>query len=184
MIHPRADHYANVLARRYPGASDDLLQLYPAEDYVSTGAAQAQIRSDIIMNCPSLNMARIYSQHNPVWLYHFTYDVKSVFQPLARTLLGRNSAPMGTFHATDLGFVFDTPLLTSVNRETDRVVKHFFQQAWGNFARTGNPNDGLLPQWDNFDPARDNYLSLNEASSNEDGFRAGYCDYWLDPATP
>ncbi|RLU02120.1 MAG: carboxylesterase family protein [Ketobacter sp.] len=184
MVHPRAEYYEEVLARRYPDASERLLELYPVENYVSTGAAQAQIRSDIIMNCPSLQMARIYSRQNPVWLYHFTYDVKSVFQPLARTLLGRNSAPMGTFHATDLGFVFDTPLLTSVNRETDLMVKHFFQQAWGNFARTGNPNDGLLPPWENFDPTRDNYLSLNEDPSNLEGFRAGYCDYWLDPSTP
>lgn len=178
-IHPRPADYPEVLERRFPGQSEALLQLYPLEDYVSTGATHAQIRSDIIMNCPSLNMARIYSQQNPVWLYYFNYDVKSAFQPLAQFLLGRNGAPLGTFHATDLGFVFDTPLLNSVNGEQDRIVKRYFQQAWGNFARTGNPNDGELPFWASFDPALDNYLALNANPSNETGFRAGYCDYWL-----
>lgn len=182
MIHPRADRYAAMLEQRYPGQGEDLLRLYPLEDYASTGAARAQIRGDIIIHCPTLNMARLYSRKNPVWLYHFTHEVKSAFQPLARALLGPNSAPLGTFHATDLGFIFDTPLLNAVNRNQDLLVKHYFQQAWGNFARTGNPNDGELPYWAPFDPALDNYLSLNAAPTNEPGFRNGTCDYWLEDA--
>ncbi|HET8706803.1 MAG TPA: carboxylesterase family protein, partial [Pseudomonadales bacterium] len=142
------------------------------------------IRSDSIMNCPTLNMARIYSAHNPTWLYHFTYDVKSFTQPLAQFFLGKNSAPLGTFHATELGFVFGSPFLTSLSSDSDRIVKHIFQRSWGNFARTGNPNGDTVPQWDAFDPARDNYLDLNAAPSNKDGFRAGYCDYWLNKLDP
>lgn len=172
--------YRDFLESRYPGQGDVLAALYPFENFRNAGDAHAALRGDLIMKCPTLNMARTYSVHNTTWHYYFTQDVSSLTLGTVSLLFGRNPPRLGTFHGSDIGFIFDFPLATSSYQKSDRAVKNFMRQAWGNFARTGNPNGPGLAQWEPFDAARNNYLELKYPPENRDGFRGNACDYWFE----
>ena len=96
--------------------------------------------------------------------------------------LGFKSNPpeLGTFHSADVGYLFEFPLLSGLIRPSDQRTRDLFQQAWGNFARTGNPNGEGVPQWDRYDSARDNYLVISGEPENRERFRNGKCDFWFE----
>ena len=131
------------------------------------------------MKCPTLNMARVYSSHNDVWMYSLEQDVFSVVMEVISLGFKRNAPELGVFHTADIGYLFEFPLLSAIYGESDRRVRDLFQQAWGNFARSGNPNGDGVPQWDAFDPERNNYLVISGEAENRDDFRQGACDYWF-----
>lgn len=184
IFHPDADGYAKFLERLYPDQNETLEALYPVADYPSSGSAHAAILSDSVMRCPALNFARLYSSAgNPTWLYHFTYQVHGAFNELGKVLLPPNAAQLGTYHSTDTAFVFGIPIFAALNTSTDKAVQYQFQQSWGNFSRTGDPNGSTVAAWQAFEQQRDNYLEINPDFPNRDGFRAPYCDdYWIPRA--
>lgn len=180
LAHPDdAAGYATFMEARYPGQGEDIVSHYPFADYPSAGEAHAQVRGDLIMKCPTLNMARLYSTHNNVWMYSLEKDVFSVVMEVISLGFKRNAPELGVFHTADIGYLFEFPLLSGLFNESDRQVRNIFQQAWGNFARTGNPNGDEVPQWDAFDPERNNYLVISAEPENRDDFRQGACDYWF-----
>jgi para-nitrobenzyl esterase len=181
LSHPDdAQGYAEFMESRYPDQGADIVQRYPFENFDTAGQAHAEARGDFIMKCPTLNMARVYSQHNPVWLYSLEQDVNSIVMELIALGFKKNPPKLGTFHTADVGYLFEFPLLSAITRASDRTVRDTFQQAWGNFARTGNPNGDTVVYWEAFDSTRNNYLVINGEPENRDDFRQGACDYWFD----
>ena len=174
-----AQGYEAFLHDRYPEAADLLLEQYPFEDYPNAGYAHADIRGDMIMKCPTLNMAQLYSQHNATWMYSLTHVPFSPVFEVISLLFKENPPALGAFHTADIGFLFDFPFITTFTRPSDRQVRAFMQQAWGNFARTGNPNGEGLPHWQVFDSNQNNYLDINAQPSNQSNFRNGACDFWF-----
>lgn len=179
--HPgNAEDYEPFLDSRYPGRGADFSVFYPMENYNNAGHAHAALRGDLLFKCPTLRLAQAHSAANPVWMYHFTHDVYSPFFSFVTLGFGENPPPLGTFHSAEIGFIFDFPLLTSFTRPSDRKVRALFQQAWGNFARTGNPNGPGIPDWEPFVDHRNNYLEINATPSNQDNFREGACELLED----
>lgn len=180
LAHPDdAEGYAELMEQRYPGQGQAITERYPLTDYANAGAAHAQVRGDLIMKCPTLNMARVYSSHNNVWLYSLEQNVFSVVMEVVSLGFKRNAPELGVFHTADIGYLFEFPLLSALVSDSDRRVRDLFQQAWGNFARNGNPNGEGVPYWEPFDPARNNYLVIQGDAENRDDFRQGACDYWF-----
>lgn len=72
----------------------------------------------------------------PVWEYRFSYVADSVGQP-------------GAQHATDIPFFFDTTAIKYGDKTTakDLAVGKTISRYVTNFAKTGNPNGGGLPDW-------------------------------------
>lgn len=174
--HPdNADAYLDFLNERYPGQGEILAMLYPFENYDNAGAAHAVYRGDLLFKCPTLNMAQLYSEHNNVWHYYFTHEVISPYMSVIASSFGDNPPKLGAFHAADVGFLFDFPILSWTFRPADRSVKRFIQGAWGNFVHTGDPNGQDLPHWDMFDSNINNYLDLGESQTNKNNFREGMC---------
>lgn len=181
LAHPDDDAgYAEFMEQRYPGQGAEIVQHYPFADYPTAGQAHAAARGDFIMKCPTLNMARIYSRYNNVWMYSLEHDVQSVVMGLASLGFKSNPPQLGAFHSADVGYLFEFPLLSAVYRSSDAIVRDTFQQAWGNFARTGNPNGVGVPEWSVFNASRNNYLVISGAPENRDDFREGRCDYWFE----
>ena len=172
--------YAEFLEQRYPGQGAEIALHYPFDQYPTAGQAHADIRGDFIMKCPTLNMARTYSQNNDVWMYSLEQDVHSIVMGVAALGFKSNPPALGTFHSADIGYLFEFPLLSSLARASDKRVRDIFQQAWGNFARTGNPNGEGVPEWAAFDIDRNNYLVISGEPENRDNFRNGRCDYWFE----
>ena len=180
LAHPDdAEGYADFMEQRYAGQGDDIVALYPFADYQNAGSAHADMRGDLIMKCPTLNMARRYSAFNDVWMYSLEQDVFSVVMEVIALGFKKNAPPLGVFHTADIGYLFEFPLLSAILTPSDRTVRDLFQQAWGNFARNGNPNGDGVPVWNAFDPALNNYLVISGQPENRTDFRQGACDYWF-----
>ncbi|MDY6920956.1 MAG: carboxylesterase family protein [Pseudomonadota bacterium] len=181
LAHPDdAEGYAEFMESRYPGQGEDLAALYPFADYPNAGSAHAQARGDLIMKCPTLNMARTYSEHDSVWMYSLEEDVFSVVMSIVALGFKDNAPELGVFHTADVGYLFEFPLLSAQISRSDRRVRDLMQQAWGNFARTGNPNGEGVPYWAPYEAIRDNYYVIQGQPDNRDDFRGDACDYWFE----
>jgi len=171
--------YLALLAKDFPGEETALASLYPLGNYPTSGQAHADLLGDDMFHCPALDTAHAWSAHNNTWLYHFTHDINSLYSAITALSFGENAPEVGTFHGAEWAYIFDDTLFATRDLTARHMLHDLFQNAWGNFARSGNPNGESVPQWDTFDAARDNYLDISESPQNRDGLRAGYCDYWL-----
>ncbi|MGD9159338.1 MAG: carboxylesterase family protein [Desulfobacteraceae bacterium] len=91
------------------------------------------------------------------YLYYWEYT------PLKKDVIGQmaEERPMVSpwsraLHGTDIGFVFGTvglrygKNLSGDEAELSWKLVEQTQAAWYNFARTGNPNNPLIPEWKTF----------------------------------
>ncbi len=85
----------------------------------------------------------------PSWLYQFNRLPLSEKQTL------------GAFHAAEISFVFDShsPFLERTAADDDLTIA--MGRYWTNFAKTGNPNGAGLPDWPQYDPDTDAWLTFN-----------------------
>ena len=64
---------------------------------------------------------------------------------------------MPTPHALEIGFVFDnvakSESMSGIGPEQQRIAD-LMSEAWIAFARTGNPNNKLLPNWPAYDATK------------------------------
>jgi len=103
-----------------------------------------------------------------------------------RTPPGRES--VGATHASELEYVFNTfgtfGLMQSPAAHygaVDLAISDAMQQYWTNFAKTGNPNGGKLPQWPEFDPAARAYIEFTDVRpAAREGLRRPYCDLYIE----
>jgi para-nitrobenzyl esterase len=146
----------------------------PAPDPV-LGSAIAQWATDSQFRCGTV--AEL------VW--HSRAGNRSYQFQFSRVPPGRES--VGAAHGSEIPYVFGT--LSAAGRAAnapkydskDSAVSDQMQQYWTNFAKTGNPNGGTLPQWPKFDPAARAYMELTaEGPVAREGLRRAACDLFLE----
>ena len=118
--------FVDAVLARYPAATDaDVAVVAPVLETESRFVATAALT------------ARAASKVSDVYMYRF-----SRVAPSSRSAWG------GAAHTSEVPYVFDN---TSGNAsqfdEIDRTVSRAMADAWVQFAKTGNPNGGGLPQW-------------------------------------
>jgi para-nitrobenzyl esterase len=105
------------------------------------------VAADQMMIEPSRFMAAMASAAGqPAYEYRFTYVAESM----------RKQWP-GAPHATEIPFVFDTVEARYGNdlAPPDKATAQAANTYWVNFAKTGNPNGGGLPDWPAYTPQGD-----------------------------
>ena len=116
------------LANGGQGHSDPLL-----------GGAGAQWMTDTVQRCAAIMEANWHAAaRHPTWQYQFE-----------RSIPGRE--PAGSFHGAEVSFVFgtldragpDKPAYTDADNKASEQI----QEYWTRFAKTGDPNGGVLPLW-------------------------------------
>ena len=146
----------------------------PAPDPV-LGSAMAQWATDSQFRCGTV--AEL------VW--HSRAGNRSYQFQFSRVPPGRES--VGAAHGSEIPYVFGT--LSVAGRAAnapkydskDSAVSDQMQQYWTNFAKTGNPNGGSLPQWPKFDPAARAYMELTaDGPIAWEGLRRAACDLFLE----
>ncbi len=94
----------------------------------------------------------------PVYLYRFDYET---------TKLGGHIRSM---HGTEIPFVFNnvknTSWMVDDTPQTNALAAQM-SGAWAAFARTGNPNTGVLPKWPAYDTKNRSTMIFNLTSRVE-----------------
>jgi para-nitrobenzyl esterase len=123
--------------------------------------------TDGVFACESRRVARVLaSQGVPVYLYELT---RALDHPKAHKL--------GATHSIDLWFVFGT-MDGGIGLSYDELpLSGAIQDAWGRFARTGNPDGAGLP-WPRYTVERDQNVVLDVVPSIGDHLKAEECDFW------
>jgi para-nitrobenzyl esterase len=109
----------------------DLIETYrKADDY---GDSVIHLLGDVLIRLPEIRFAEANSHRQPTYMYLFTYRSTSTYKNY------------GSCHGMELPFVFgvidDLDVIVFTGRDTHReALMNQVQQAWVNFARTGNPS--------------------------------------------
>jgi len=141
-----------VVEERYPGTSEEFLKVYAAaSDSEASGAYLASLR-DIFFTLPMRKWAqRTSAGKSDAYLYSFTHH-----PPIA------NSAYFKSFHAAEIAYVFNNlERLEGANYTTeDHALADSLSSYWVNFATSGNPNGGTLPEWPMYSAERAAHMEL------------------------
>ena len=130
--------YRAFVRARFPAELvDEVLARYPAETDAAVSVAAPLLDGESRLVAPTVVMARAASNISAVYMYRF-----SRVAPSSRAAWG------GAAHTTEVPYVFDnTTGDASQFDEIDRTVSAAMAGAWVQFAKTGNPNGGRLPEW-------------------------------------
>ena len=177
--------YRADTARWYPDKdTDQLMALYPLQRYDTAGSADADMMGDKAFVCTTQQVADILSDAgNPVYRYHFSQQVDSLLawmMPL--TSSDPNPPTIGTIHTAELPYVFGNPSIYGIFSTADHFhLRQTMMRYWTRFARTGNPNGGLLPAWPRYDTAGRAFLRLDTPIRTGNNLKRSECAFWLAP---
>ncbi len=156
---------------------DKALALYDGYGTHDPKLVAMEITSDMGMNNGTRYVARLIAKAGkPVYLFHFGYVTQSA----------RATNP-GARHASELVYVFNTPGSRTTRSQAptavadaDRKVAREMNTYWANFAKTGNPNAGGLPNWPAYTLANDDTLefTMNDGPIPRANFKAAKMAFW------
>lgn len=112
-------------------------QAYPNRSVADVLYAESFLR------IPALQMANDHARQAPVYNYLFTWDTPVM-----------DGIPM-SYHTSEIAFVFNN--IDKAQKATGGTTQAYaladkMSRAWGNFAKTGNPNAQGLPKWTDYTP--------------------------------
>ena len=130
--------YRAFVGARFPAEFvDAVLARYPAPTDADVAVVAPVLETESRFVATAALTARAASKVSDVYMYRF-----SRVAPSSRSAWG------GAAHTSEVPYVFDN---TSGNASQfdaiDRTVSRAMADAWVQFAKTGNPNGGRLPQW-------------------------------------
>jgi para-nitrobenzyl esterase len=144
------------------------------------GDSVIHLLGDLLMRLPAIRFAEVSSPRQPTYMYLFTYRSTSTYKNY------------GSCHGMELPFVFgvidDLDVMTFTGRDTHReALMNQLQQAWANFARSGDPSAlGLV--WRRYDEKTRATMELGLQSRVVDDPNSAQRRLWddlpFDGATP
>lgn len=135
-----------------PQDAKAVLTLYPSGPD-ARAAMHLAGHDRLMMSGASWAAARARHAHAPLYYYDFTH-----------VMPGYTAADYGSFHSSELPYVFGTldTLAGRIWTQKDRKIAMLMRAYWVNFIKTGNPNGSTLPKWTAFDPSRNNVMALSK----------------------
>ena len=141
----------------HPEASDLIDSLHAA--YGTLGALD-RLETAAFMRCPGQTLAKtLATAGRSVYVYEFD-----------RARPGAMEAGLGSYHGSEIPYVFDTHDGWLPTDEADRSLTEFMSRAWTRFAATGHPS----PEWPEFSETG-NVLILNETRDTAPPASAALC---------
>ena len=142
-----------LLLRVYNASTADAVLRRYADG--SPTARLALILRDSLFACPARRTAAaLAASGGRAWQYLFDYDLRWDVSRLG----------LGTYHASELSFVFRNRG-KHIFDAADERVEAAFSRLWGAFAHDADPSAGAPPAWPAYDTADEAVLRVNDASS-------------------
>ncbi len=178
------DHqYSLELKERYPLTYQKVAALYPLSGYSNANQAMADILGDKTFVCRSQQLAQHLAESgSQVYFYYFTQPVDSHMLPIL-SLFGGNGMTLGTFHASEIPYVFGVESIFGKLDEAAMNTSFVMQQLWGSFSYHNKPISlPSQPIWPLFEPATGSVLNLNSPLKIINGLKQEKCEFWNQPS--
>lgn len=163
-----ADSYALEIERVFGSdARNRIIAAYPVSTYASPQQAFVQLTTDAQFTCTSRRVARVIAgaQKQQVFRYVFSHTMTN--DPQLKQ--------QGAGHTIEHAFLF--PFAGKYGpTDADRAVQRLMVGYWTRFARTGNPNGGGVPQWQQGGDGA--YLEISAEPLVKRGPDSAKCDFW------
>jgi len=167
----------------YLGIFQDLnitqrIQQQPRYHYQSFNDARiplSNVITDYWFRCASEKfVAGAYAAGSPAWAYRFNhlYSNASIFHTFGLPVI----CSTAVCHASELPFVFQNVPNFTTFTDAELLLSKQMEAAWGNFAKTGNPNGPGAPNWPPWEPSSRLTLVLNDTMQTES--TASLCGFW------
>ena len=183
--------YANITAAEYnatipalygPTLGAEILKAYPAKAYTQPVLALAAVLTDQTFACTARQVDRWVSRYVPTYAYEFNDE------NAPEDSLPPSGYPFGAAHATEIQFLFTTPVLPGTPNLTakERVLSSDMVQYWTSFAKRTSPDSGKVPEWEPYADGSDVFQSLVPPNpAPETGFAADHhCGLWAPLINP
>ncbi len=145
------DNYIAAVKQRYGSHADEVLRVYHATNDAEAKRAAADLQGDNFIGYSTWKWLELHRKTSGSPVYRYEFD-----QPLPAGTPAMPSFELRVPHASDIEFVFETlperhiPW-TPAWSEADWRASQMLATYWTNFAKTGNPNGGGLPNWPTYD---------------------------------
>lgn len=149
--------------------------------------------SDAQYVAPVVHTADLHSaEHRNSYLYVYDYQTKNGDYPQRQ----------GCIHGEELTYVFGAPLVGGLNHfvknytKSEMLLSETTMIYWSNFARTGNPNEGLendanhasrqerskykIVEWTAYEAVHKKFLNLDTKPKLKNHYRAHRLSFWLN----
>jgi len=151
-----ADAFREQIQRRFGEHANDFFAVYPAGTDKEAARSQFDMSRDQTFGVQIYTWAKMQAQtgKSGVWVYNFNRELPAYTPETA----------YGAFHTGEVVYAYDN--LHTVDRpweEIDHQIASQMSAYWVNFARTGNPNNSGLPEWDPFDLRRELVMQMDTA---------------------
>jgi para-nitrobenzyl esterase len=144
---------------------------YAVDAHLGRDAAADEWLNDALMTCPAAAMAALNAAAGrPSFVYQFR-----------RSIPGNGESDLGSFHSLELPYVFGAlhhPGWGWLHfQQQDEGLAAAIQRYWTNFAKSGDPNGGGLPQWRPYTAASDEYMEFGNdgRARSRHGERPTFC---------
>jgi para-nitrobenzyl esterase len=155
---PTADSFVAFAKENYGADVENFLKAFPASTDEEAKSSRQKLNLMEFAAFPS----RVWAEENdkPVYLYHFSHV------PTDKP----DFPNYGAFHTSEVPYALHT--LKKWNRpwaERDYKMEKTMNAYWINFAKTGNPNGDVLPEWKNYESGTGSIMEFNEGAELKAG---------------
>jgi para-nitrobenzyl esterase len=142
--------------QRFGNLSGEFLEAYPAaSDAEAVASFYASFRDDIFgWQMRKWAQMQTKTGHHPVYRYYFSHRPP-----------GPQSERLRAFHAAEIPYVFGNFIWPFPWGDADRNLSDVMMSYWTNFAKTGDPNAGMLTKWPVYSLEIDNVLEFGDRLS-------------------